>query len=70
MNAEDRHMYELEAAMVYYGTIIQNKFARGEEVTDQDLINVDNATDAYEEYIKPGLSIEETVEAERYSSLI
>ena len=34
MSAEDRHMYELEAAMVWYGTIIENKFARGEEITD------------------------------------
>ena len=45
--------------MIYYNNIVENKLARGEEVTDVDLENLDKASDAYEEHIKPYLSVEE-----------
>ena len=61
MSHEDRKMYEMEGAMVWYSTIIENKIARGEEVTDEDLQLLDEATDAYEALIKPTLSVEEIV---------
>ena len=48
----------MEGAMVYYSTIIENKISRGEEVTDEDLLKLDTATDAYEELIRPELSLE------------
>ena len=59
MGGEDRKRYELEGAMVWYCTIIENKIARGEEVTDDEIRDLDAATDAFEEYIKPGLSFED-----------
>ena len=59
MSSEDRKMYEMEGAMVWYSTIIENKIARGEEVSDEDLRLLDEATDAYEALIKPSLSVEE-----------
>ena len=58
LSAEDRNKYEMEGAMVYYSTIIENKISRGEEVTDEDLMKLDTATDAYEELIRPELSLE------------
>ena len=41
--------------MIYYNNVVENKLAQGEEVTEEDLKNLDDATDAYEEKIKPWL---------------
>ena len=47
--------------MVYYNNVIENKLMRGEEVTEEDLENIDKATDAYEEEIRPWLSVQDLV---------
>ena len=58
----ERKRLEKEAAMVFFNNIIENKLSRGEEITQADLDQLDKATDAYEEEIRPFLTIEEVVE--------
>ena len=58
----ERIRYEKEAAMIWYNNIIEMKLARGEEITEEDLKLLDKATDAYEEEIRPFLTIEEIAE--------
>ena len=56
--------------MIYYNNIIENKLASGEEVTEEDLENLDRATDAYEAEIKPWLSIEEIIKLQELDAEI
>ena len=58
----ERIRYEKEAAMIYYNNIVEMKLMRGEEITEEDLKLLDKATDAYEEEIRPYLSVEEIAE--------
>ena len=58
----ERIWYEKEAAMIWHNNIIEMKLARGEEITEEDLELLDKATDAYEEEIRPFLTIEEIAE--------
>ena len=48
--------------MIYYNNIVEMKLMRGEEITEEDLKLLDKATDAYEEEIRPYLSVEEIAE--------
>ena len=58
----ERTRYTKEAAMIWFNNIVENKLLRGEEVTQKDLDLLDKATDAYEEEIRPYLTLEEVVE--------
>ena len=57
LTPEERNRYELQAVMIYYNNIVENKIAKGEEVTEEDIENLDKATDAYEAEIKPYLTV-------------
>ena len=70
LTTEARRLYELEAAMVYYNNIVDNKLAIGEKVTDEDLENLDNATEKYEKEINPWLSMEEIVKLQEFDRII
>ena len=61
LTEEERVRYEKEADMIYYQNIIENKLASGEEVTDEDLKNLDKASDIYEDEIRQDLSVEAIV---------
>ena len=48
--------------MIYYNNIIELKLTKNIEVTQKDLTNLDKATEAYEDEIRPYLAINELVE--------
>ena len=62
LTERERRRYEKEAAMIWFNNIVENKLIRGEQVTQTDLDLLDKATDAYEEEIRPYLTLEEVVE--------
>ena len=62
MTDAERTRYEKESAMIFYNNIVEMKLMRGDEIIDEDLELLDKATDAYEEEIRPYLSVEEIAE--------
>ena len=61
LSEDERHILELEGAMVYYRELIEQKLRRGEDIPEDDdlVIKMTEACDAYEKLITPNLSIEQ-----------
>ena len=61
LNEDEKHLYELEGAMVYYRELIEQKLRRGEEVPEDDdlVIKMTEACAAFEKLITPNLTIEQ-----------
>ena len=61
LSEDERHIYELEGAMIYYRELIEQKLRRGEEVPEDDdlVVQMTEACSAFERLITPNLTIEQ-----------
>ena len=61
LSEDERLLFELEGAMVYYRELIEQKLRQGEEVHEDDelVIKMTEACHAYEKLITPNLTVEQ-----------
>ena len=67
LTENERQLYELEGAMVYYRELIEQKLRRGEEVPEDDelVVKMWEACHAFERYIAPNLTVEQLAELDQ-----